>query len=94
MGCRRRAPKPELVRIVGTSGGAVRIDPEGNAPGRGAYVCSNVDCLVQAIRRDRVGRALRCVVDKRSLEGLKEEVRRAAHDRATPSEGGTSGWRR
>jgi predicted RNA-binding protein YlxR (DUF448 family) len=59
---------------VAAANGAVAFDRGGNAPGRGAYVCSNVDCLAEAVRRDRVGRALRCAVDKHHLEGLKEEL--------------------
>jgi hypothetical protein len=56
------------------SDGCVGLDARGDAEGRGAYVCSNVDCLTEAVRRDRVGRALRRTVDTDQLEGLKKEL--------------------
>ncbi|MER3521314.1 MAG: DUF448 domain-containing protein, partial [Acidimicrobiia bacterium] len=36
VGCRRKAPKQEMLRIVATKDGRVEIDPVGSMPGRGA----------------------------------------------------------
>ncbi len=76
IGCRRRTGKHELVRIVRDPGGYVRLDEGACAPGRGAYVCSDVGCLEQAIRRRRIGAALRTVIEAEQLEGLMEEFAR------------------
>ena len=73
IGCRRRAAKSELVRIVRSPDEGVRLDPGGHAAGRGAYVCSNIGCLEEAIRRRRVERALRAAIEASALERLKEE---------------------
>ena len=81
IGCRRKAPKDELVRIVRAAGGRGRVDPAGRAPGRGAYVC-NVGCLSQAVRRRRVGRHLRAAVEAAQLEVDEELGRRAMRERS------------
>jgi predicted RNA-binding protein YlxR (DUF448 family) len=43
--------KEELVRLVRSSDGTVVLDPRGDAPGRGAYVCRDAACLQRARRR-------------------------------------------
>lgn len=58
VGCRRKAPKYEMLRIVSVKGGSVSPDPSGTSPGRGAYVCYSEGCLTSA--RKRLPRALRC----------------------------------
>ena len=58
----RRAPRSELRRFVAVESNGVRWlrhDPEGHAPGRGAYVCASDECYERAIARRAFGRALR-----------------------------------
>ena len=55
VGCREMRPKRELVRVVKSPEGEITLDFKGKAPGRGAYVCPNVDCLKKA--RKEIGRA-------------------------------------
>ena len=57
MGCRQRAAKSELIRLVWN--GAVMLDVTHSAPGRGAYLHRRPECLDQAVRKRAVGRALR-----------------------------------
>jgi predicted RNA-binding protein YlxR (DUF448 family) len=58
VGCRARATKSELVRIVAGPDGLV-VDRRGDAPGRGAYVHRDPACLEVAERPGVLGRALR-----------------------------------
>ncbi|MFB7501229.1 YlxR family protein [Streptomyces sp. NPDC056161] len=58
VGCRQRAAKIELLRIV-VAGDACVPDPRGTLPGRGAYVHPVPVCLDQAVRRRAFPRALR-----------------------------------
>ncbi|MFF4368757.1 YlxR family protein [Streptomyces sp. NPDC001594] len=58
VGCRERAAKNDLLRIVAVGGECVP-DPRGTLPGRGAYVHPAVVCLDQAVRRRAFPRALR-----------------------------------
>lgn len=58
VGCRGKAPKTDLVRIVATAGG-IRVDPGGSAPGRGAYLHAARVCADLAAQPGRLERALR-----------------------------------
>ncbi|HSV37410.1 MAG TPA: YlxR family protein [Nocardioidaceae bacterium] len=58
VGCRERAPKKELLRVVAGDGTLVP-DPAGRAPGRGAHVHPTPECLALALRRRAFVRALR-----------------------------------
>ncbi|WP_030708676.1 YlxR family protein [Streptomyces sp. NRRL F-2580] len=58
VGCRERAAKSDLLRIVAIEDACVP-DPRGTLPGRGAYVHPAVVCLDQAVRRRAFPRALR-----------------------------------
>jgi uncharacterized protein len=62
VGCRSRAEKNELLRIVADGPGPVLElvpDPDGQLPGRGAYIHLNPGCLDVAVRRQAFPRALR-----------------------------------
>ncbi len=48
VGCGALKPKNELARIVLSPEGEFSVDPTGKAPGRGAYICRNKDCLRRA----------------------------------------------
>lgn len=67
MGCRRRAPASELLRVVavgseaGSAGAGPTLvpDPPRRMPGRGAHLHPDPGCLGLALRRGAFGRALR-----------------------------------
>lgn len=96
VGCRRRRPRAELVRIVRAPDGTVAPERARGAPGRGAYLCADDGgCLHEALRSGRLARALR-------HEGaLPEELvgalahgamlRRADEGRTTAGEEGRDG---
>ncbi|GAA5038228.1 MULTISPECIES: YlxR family protein [Streptomyces] len=58
VGCRERAAKKDLLRIVAVEGECVP-DHRGTLPGRGAYVHPALVCLDLAVRRRAFPRALR-----------------------------------
>ncbi|MCH0543367.1 YlxR family protein [Streptomyces sp. MUM 203J] len=58
VGCRERAAKSDLLRIVVIEG-ACAPDPRGTLPGRGAYVHPVPSCLDLAVRRRAFPRSLR-----------------------------------
>ncbi|HEV7209701.1 MAG TPA: YlxR family protein [Mycobacteriales bacterium] len=61
VGCRTRAAKPDLLRVVAVEGVLVP-DEHGRLPGRGAYLHRDPDCLLRAERRRVWSRALRVPV--------------------------------
>ncbi|MFI8002822.1 YlxR family protein [Streptomyces sp. NPDC086010] len=58
VGCRERAAKNQLLRIV-VGEGEVVPDPRGTLPGRGAYVHPVPVCLDLAVRRRAFPRAFK-----------------------------------
>ncbi|WP_175409605.1 YlxR family protein [Streptomyces sp. TRM64462] len=58
VGCRERAAKSDLLRIVVIEG-ACAPDPRGTLPGRGAYVHPVPSCLDLAVRRRAFPRSFR-----------------------------------
>ena len=57
--CGNRAPKRELVRVVATPAGEVRLDPTGKESGRGTYMCDRVACIGTDLKRGRLEQVLR-----------------------------------
>ncbi|GAA4779754.1 YlxR family protein [Streptomyces sp. C10-9-1] len=76
VGCRERAAKSDLLRIVVIEGECVP-DDRGTLPGRGAYVHPAVVCLDQAVRRRAFPRALR-VPGPLATDGLRRFVEQTA----------------
>ncbi|MGD7708239.1 YlxR family protein [Microlunatus sp. Y2014] len=60
VGCRRRAERSELIRMVYEPVAcAVVVDVRKVLPGRGAHLHPSERCLTEALRRRAIGRALR-----------------------------------
>lgn len=72
--CRRVKQKNELIRVVKTSDGNVKVDPAGKADGRGAYVCRQADCIETACGKRTVNRTLKCNVPQEVYEELRRMV--------------------
>ncbi|WP_311474001.1 YlxR family protein [uncultured Actinomyces sp.] len=58
IGCRVRAPRAQLLRLVNDDG-RLAVDARAVAPGRGAWIHPDPTCLELAERRRALGRALR-----------------------------------
>ena len=58
IGCRSRAPRPSLLRVVAQQSALV-VDPSATLPGRGAWLHPVDECIELAIKRRAFGRALR-----------------------------------
>jgi predicted RNA-binding protein YlxR (DUF448 family) len=58
VGCRKRAARRDLLRVVAVEGACVP-DPRGTLPGRGAHLHRDLGCLDLALRRRAFPRALR-----------------------------------
>ncbi|MFC5911626.1 YlxR family protein [Streptacidiphilus monticola] len=88
VGCRKRAAKHDLLRVVGV-GEEVVPDPRGTLPGRGAYVHPASDCLALAVRRRAFPRALRLPgpLDTARLQRFVEEQAAVQHQQVSPSTG-------
>ncbi|MBI3998553.1 MAG: YlxR family protein [Armatimonadetes bacterium] len=77
--CRTMGPKRELVRVVRTPAGDVRVDTTGKVSGRGAYICPTADCAEIAVREGRLQHALDVPVPPAVVEELRAAVARRTH---------------
>ena len=74
MGCRERKAKRELIRVVRGTDGNVSLDFSGKAPGRGAYVCPNAECLKKALRSKALDRSLEVTIPQEVYDRLEKEM--------------------
>ena len=58
IGCMESKEKEELLRIISVNG-EVELDLTGTAPGRGAYLCRNHECLETAVKKNSFSRVFR-----------------------------------
>lgn len=63
-------PKKELIRVVRTPEGAVKIDLTGKLNGRGAYLKRSIDAIKIAKTKGVLSRALECQVDDSIFDEL------------------------
>lgn len=73
-GCMEMKPKGELVRVVRSPEGEISLDLTGKKPGRGAYVCKDVECLKKAQKGRRLEKAFECRVPDEVYSTLEEEL--------------------
>ena len=76
MGCRERKAKRELIRVVRGTDGNVNLDFSGKAPGRGAYICPNAECLKKALRSKSLDRSLEVTIPQEVIDRLEKEMER------------------
>ena len=74
MGCRERKSKREMIRVVRDTDGTVHLDFGGKAPGRGAYLCPNPECLKKAMKANSLGRALEIEIPQSVYDALLREM--------------------
>ena len=74
MGCRERKAKKELIRVVRGVDGTVSLDFSGKAPGRGAYLCPDPECLKKAIRSKALSRSREPEIPQEVYDRLEKEM--------------------
>lgn len=78
-GCREMKPKKELIRVVKTPEGEIKLDTVGKLNGRGAYICRCAECLKKAEKTKALSRAFGCEISsevfaelERLIEGIEQ----------------------
>ena len=71
MGCNEKKDKKDLIRVVKSSDGEINIDKSGKMPGRGAYICDNIECLEKAVKTKRIERVLESKIENAIYEKLR-----------------------
>lgn len=71
-----QVPKKELLRIVRTPDGEVKIDLTGKANGRGAYLLKTLEAVELAQKKGALSRALECQIPNE----IYNEIRKLIND--------------
>jgi len=74
-GCGEMKNKRDLIRVVKNKEGEISIDLVGKKPGRGAYICRDVECLNKAIKTKRLEKNLDKKIDDDIYDRLKDELK-------------------
>ena len=73
IGCYESKPKEELIRIVKTVEGKILLDFTGKQNGRGAYVCSNRECLDKIVKGNKLSKEFEVEVLRETYDSLKNQ---------------------
>lgn len=74
VGCMEMKEKKEMIRVIKSLEGEVKIDFTGKANGRGAYLCRSEECLKKAFKNKGLERSLKSPVPEDELQKLKKEL--------------------
>ncbi len=67
-------PKKELIRVVKNKEGEISIDFTGKKPGRGAYICNDIECFKKAYKGKRFERSFSQVIGDEIYQQLEQEL--------------------
>ena len=71
--CREMKPKRDMLRIVKNAEGEIKLDFSGKAPGRGAYICNNGECIAKLKKQKLLHKVFSAVVPAEIYAGIEEE---------------------
>ncbi len=74
VGCREMKDKRALVRIVKSPEGVISLDNVGRKPGRGAYVCPDVECLRKARKSRALERAFETQIPPEVYDAMERQL--------------------
>jgi predicted RNA-binding protein YlxR (DUF448 family) len=72
-----QVPKKELLRIVRTPEGEVKIDITGKANGRGAYLLKTLEAVDLAQKKGALNRALECQIPSEVYDDIRKLIQDA-----------------
>ena len=71
---KEQLPKQELLRIVRTPEGEVKVDITGKLNGRGAYIKKDIAVLEKAQKSNLLAKRLECNIDEKVYEEIKNII--------------------
>lgn len=74
VGCGEMIGKKGAVRVVRDKDGNISVDPTGKKPGRGAYICNDVNCLDAAIKGKKLERSFKCRIPAEIYDIIAKEL--------------------
>lgn len=79
VGCGEMRSKKEMMRVLKTTEDEIVLDTTGRKNGRGAYLCFQKSCLLQAIKNKGLERSLKMAIPKSVYENLEKEFENLEH---------------
>ena len=74
IGCNTSKDKRELIRVVRNAEGEISIDTTGKKPGRGAYICNDINCLKLARKGKKLDKAFDVAISDEIYARLEQEL--------------------
>lgn len=74
--CRAQKNKNELLRIVKNKENIIKVDENGKEPGRGAYICYNMECLEKAKKSKKLEKALEIKISEEIYEQIENTIKK------------------
>ena len=74
-GCREMKNKTDMIRVIRTPDGEIRIDETGKMKGRGAYICRSLSCLKASLGNHGLERSLHTRIPGEICQQLEEEMK-------------------
>ena len=72
--CRTQKNKNELLRIVKNKENIIKVDEKGKEPGRGAYICLNMECFEKAKKGKNLEKALDIKISDEIYDEIKNII--------------------
>ena len=72
--CREMRAKKDLMRVVRTADGELKLDLTGKLSGRGAYLCRDAACMNKAIKIRALERALEAPMNDALKAAMESEI--------------------
>ena len=74
-GCREMKNKTDMIRVIRTPEGEIRIDETGKMNGRGAYIFRSLSCLKASLGNHGLERSLHTRIPGEICQQLEEEMK-------------------
>ncbi len=74
VGCNSRFEKRDLIRIVNNKDEGLSLDLSGKKNGRGAYICKNINCFENIVKKNSLYRVLGIQLDQELSIKVREEI--------------------
>ena len=72
--CRTQKNKNKLLRIVKNKENIIKVDESGKEPGRGAYICYNMECFERAKKSKKLERTLEIKINDDTYKQIKNAI--------------------
>ena len=73
-GCGNMIDKKKLIRVIKTKEKNILLDMTGKMNGRGAYLCSSLECLNKSIKSKGLERSLKTTIPQEVYIELEKEL--------------------